>query len=57
MQEVKKNKMVLVSLRLEGADYEVIKERAKEMGVSASAFIRIVLRQQIYKNDGLVSEQ
>jgi predicted DNA binding CopG/RHH family protein len=56
MQGVKKIKMVLVSLRLDSADYEVIKERAKEMGVSASAFIRIVLRQQIYKNGGLVSE-
>jgi len=56
MQGVKKDKMVLVSLRLDSADYEVVKERAKEMGVSASAFIRIVLRQQIYKNGGLVSE-
>lgn len=56
MQEVKKDKMVMVSLRLDSADYETIKERSKEMGVSASAFIRIVMRQQIYKN-GLISER
>lgn len=51
-------KKEVIQFRLEGADYEAVKTKADELGLSVSAYVRMILKKNLThkKNDESKSE-